>query len=89
MTESVAPSVAPSAVQDTAHALVAAAAAARPTPTEQEVTDGRFAYAAYATPSGAGDTTWDGRKMPRWDDLGDQQRRGWIAVGRAFTAQLA
>lgn len=77
-----------SAVRATAHALVAAAAEARPTPTAQEVTDGLFAYAAYATPSGAGDTTWDGRKMPGWDDLGDQQRAGWIAVGRAFTAHL-
>jgi hypothetical protein len=65
------------------------AALARPTPTEEEVSDGQYAYAAYGAPSGAGNRTWDGRMMPAWDQLGDQQRAGWIAVGRAFAARAA
>lgn len=59
----------------------------QPDPTDAEVDDGRYAYAAYGATSGAGDTTWDGRPMPGWDDMGDQQRAGWIAVGRAFVGR--
>lgn len=59
-------------------------AAEQPDPTPQEITDGQFAYAAYGSESGAGDTTWDGRPMPSWDQLGDRQRAGYIAIGRAF-----
>lgn len=65
------------------------AAVARPRPTEAEVSDGQYAYAAYGAASGAGTRTWDGRPMPTWDQMGDQQRAGWIAVGRAFNARAA
>lgn len=64
-----------------------ASAGPTPSPTDVEVIDGRFAYASYASPSGAGDTTWDGRPMPTWDEMEDRQRAGWIAVGRAFAAR--
>lgn len=60
-------------------------AAEQPEPTDAEVEAGRYAYAAYGSESGAGDTTWDGRPMPTWDQLGDRQRAGYIAIGRAFT----
>lgn len=63
------------------------AAVARPRPTEAEVSDGQYAYAAYGAASGAGARTWDGRPMPSWDQMGDQQRAGWIAVGRAFAGR--
>lgn len=63
------------------------AAREHPMPTQAEVDAGRFAYAAYGAPSGAGDTTWDGRPMPTWDQLGDRQRAGYIAIGRAFAAR--
>ncbi len=65
------------------------AAAARPVPTEDEVSDGQYAYAAYGATSGAGKTTWDGRPMPTWDQRGDRQRAGYIAIARAFTARAA
>jgi hypothetical protein len=70
--------------EQSARNLAGEAAAENPEPTEAEIADGRFAYAAYGSPSGAGDRTWDDRPMPGWDDMGDQQRAGWIAVGRAF-----
>lgn len=70
--------------EQSARNLAGEAAAQSPEPTPDEVADGRFAYAAYGSPSGAGDKTWDGRPMPSWDEMGDQQRAGWIAVGRAF-----
>jgi hypothetical protein len=70
--------------QSAANLAAEGAAAAPDGPTEQEIADGRFAYAAYATPEGAGDKTWDDRPMPTWDEMGDRQRAGWIAVGRAF-----
>jgi hypothetical protein len=63
------------------------AAALVEVPDATEVADGRFAYAAYGAPSGAGDKTWDGRPMPTWEQMGDKQRAGWIAVGRAFAAR--
>lgn len=62
-------------------------AAEQPEPTDVEVADGRFAYAAYGAESGAGSTTWDGRPMPTWDGLGDRQRAGYIAIGRAFAGR--
>jgi hypothetical protein len=70
--------------EQSARNLATAAAEQAPDPSEEEITGGRFAYAAYGSPGGAGDKTWDGRPMPTWDEMGDQQRRGWIAVGRAF-----
>jgi hypothetical protein len=63
------------------------AADENPEPTEAEVTDGRFAYAAYGAESGAGTTTWDGRPMPTWNELGDRQRAGYIAIARALAAR--
>lgn len=70
--------------EQSARNLAGEADTREPVPTDAEISDGRFAYAAYGSPGGAGDKTWDGRPMPSWDGMGDQQRRGWIAVGRAF-----
>lgn len=40
---------------------------------------GKIAYEAYF--EDAGGLTFDGRKMPTWDELGDDVRRHWTAAG--------
>ena len=42
---------------------------------------GRAAYAAYT--EAVGGTTYDGRAMPTYDELGERQRKGWDAAGAA------
>ena len=40
---------------------------------------GRAAYARYS--KAVGGKTFDGRPMPAWDELGEKQKKGWMAAG--------
>ena len=41
--------------------------------------NGRAAYARYS--KAVGGKTFDDRPMPTWDELGETQKRGWMAAG--------
>ena len=43
---------------------------------------GRIGYEAYAKSTGG--KTYDGRDMPKWDDLPDRIKDAWDAVARAY-----
>lgn len=43
------------------------------------------AWAAYV--QAVGNTTYDGRPMPTWDQLGDRQREGWKEAAKAVVSK--
>jgi hypothetical protein len=43
--------------------------------------DAQIAWEAYA--ASVGGTTFDGKPLPTWDELGDRQKEGWRAATKA------
>ncbi len=41
----------------------------------------KVAWDAYA--KAVGGTTFDGKGLPEWDDLGERQKQGWDAAAQA------
>jgi hypothetical protein len=48
-----------------------------------EVTDARTLFAAYNEQGPNPWKTWDGKDVPRWDDLNAQVQAKWVAVAVA------
>jgi len=47
-------------------------------------TNGQIAWEAYA--KSVGGTTFDGKPLPTWNELGDRQQAGWEAAANAVLA---
>jgi len=46
-----------------------------------EQTEAKAAWKAYAV--AVGGKTFDGKPLPTWDELGERQKKGWIAAADA------